>query len=170
MTSAFIPSKHRDTESYMHYYAKEVIQGWFISAWKFNRRNGYDNKLYIFDWKVDCSDQNYGIRLEYPILSKIRPDGSKMVLGIDTIWSTYPDLDNLGHGVKVEAVIDVVIIEDTKVKYGIEVVHKHICTKNKRLFLKEQLSSVPVYEISAEWVLGQIRGPVPPKRWPCVRV
>lgn len=162
--------QHRDTESYMHFYAKEIIQEWLISAWKFNRKHGYDNKLFIFDWKIDCSDPNYGIRLEYPILSKLRPDGTKMVLGIDTIWSEYPDTEKLAEGVRMEAVFDVVLIEEGHVKYGIEVVHKHVCSKEKRKFLKEECKNIPVYEISAEWVLGQIKGPVPPKRWPCVQV
>ena len=57
-------------ESYMHYYSKEILQDWLISAWKYNKSNGYENKLYIFEWEIDCSDSNYGIRLEYPILSK----------------------------------------------------------------------------------------------------
>ena len=162
--------KHRDTESYMHHYAKEIIQSWLISAWQFNRKNNYTNTLFIFEWKVDCSDSNYGIRLEYPILSKLRPDSTKMVLGVDTAWTSYPNLDKLTDGVKIESVLDLAIIEDGKVKYGIEVVHKHICSKRKRIFLKEHAPHIPVYEISAEWVLGQVRGPIPPKRWPCVQI
>jgi hypothetical protein len=154
----------------MHYYAKEVIQEWLISAWRFNQKHSYDNKLFIFDWKINCCDPNYGIRLEYPILSKLRPDGTKMVLGTDTVWTEYPDFERLTEGIKVEAVLDVALIEDKRVKYGIEVVHKHVCSKRKRLFLKEECKDMEVYEISAEWVLGQVRRPVPPKRWPCVKI
>ena len=164
--------KYRDTESYMHYYAKELIQQWLISAWKFNMKNGYNNTLYIFDWKIDCSDPNYGVRIEYPILSKLRPDGTKMALGIDTVWGwgEYPSIDNLDMGVKVEAVLDIAIVEDGHIKYGIEVVHKHLCSKKKRSFLKTTVSGVLVYEISAEWVLSQIRNQIPPKKWPCFLV
>lgn len=161
--------KYRDTESYMHYYAKEVVQEWLISAWQFNRKHGYDNKLFIFDWKIDCSDQNYGIRLEYPILSKRKPDGTKMVLGVDTIWSEYPDLNSLADGVVIEAVLDIAIVETGCLKYGIEIVHKHLCSKNKRSFLKENVQA-SIYELSAEWVLSQVRGTIPPKCWPCVAV
>lgn len=163
------PKRH-DTESYMHYYAKEIIQEWLISAWKFNSKNSYTNTLFIFEWKVDHSDPNYGVRLEYPILSKLKPDGTKMVLGVDTVWVSYPSLDKLANGVKIESVFDLAIIEDGKVKYGIEVVHKHLCSKKKRAFLKEHAPHIPVYEISAEWVLNQVLGPIPPKRWPCVKI
>lgn len=159
----------KDTESYMHYYAKEIIQSWLISAWKFNKKHNYDNKLFIFDWLIDCSDPGYGIRLEYPVLSKMKPDGTKMVLGIDTVWAEYPDTEKLANGVKVESVFDLVIIEEGRVKYGIEVVHKHLCTKRKREFLKEYVD-IPVYEISAEWVLSQIKDSIPPKCWPCVKI
>lgn len=161
--------KFRSNESYMHYYAKDIVQDWLISAWKFNKKNGYDNKLYIFDWKIDRSDKNHGIRIEYPILSKVAPNGTKLLLGFPSAWVTYPDLDNLGQGIKIEAVLDLAIIEDKCVKYGIEIVHKHICGKAKRDFIKT-LSSAKVYELSAEWVLSQILGPVPPKCWPCYEV
>lgn len=154
----------------MHYYAKHIIQEWFISAWKFNRQHGYSNRLFIFDWKIDCSDPNYGVRVEYPILSKLRPDGTKMILGIDTVWTEYPNLDKLANNVKVEVVLDIALVEDGRIKYGIEVVHKHLCSGKKREFLEQECSHVTVYEISAEWVLCQLRGPVPPKRWPCVQV
>jgi hypothetical protein len=154
----------------MHYYAKEIIQDWLISAWKFNKKHGHRNTLSIFDWKIDCGDQNHGVRLEYPILSKLRPDGTKMILGVSTIWSkSYPDLDQLADGVKVEAVLDVAIIEDGAVKYGIEVVYKHLCPRRKRDFLNG-IKGLQVYEVSAEWVLSQIRKPVPPKQWPCMGI
>lgn len=156
-------------ESYMHYYAKEIVQGWLVSAWKFNRKHSYDNKLYIFDWKIDCSDCNYGVRLEYPILSKRRPDGTKMILGVSTIWDEYPDLDKLADDIKVEMVLDIAIVEEGALKYGLEIVHKHICSQRKRDFILEYLTKVPIYELSAEWVLNQLVGPVPPKLWPCVR-
>lgn len=161
----------KSNESYMHYYAKYTVQEWLISAWQYNRRHGYDNKLYIFDWKISCSDENHGIRLEYPILSKMAPNGNKILMGFPSLWVNYPDLDNLMEGVKIEAVLDLVIINDGRVKYGIEIVHKHVCGKAKRDFLKTlSQQSFKAYELSAEWVLSQIQGPIPPKRWPCISI
>jgi hypothetical protein len=159
----------RSKESYMHFYAKKIIEEWLISAWKYNKKMQYNNKLYIFDWQIDCSDDNYGIRLEYPILSKTQKE-NKIILGAPSAWVRYPDIDKLADNVKVEAVIDLVIIEHGKVKYGIEVVHKHICSKTKRIFLKTYLPGLKVYEISAEWVLNQLVSAVPPKKWPCIAI
>ena len=154
-----------DKESYMHHYAKLTVQEWLVSAWRFNLEHGYDNKLYVFDWKANPRDN--GIRLEYPILSKARTDEGTLILGVDTAWIESPNLDKLAEGVKVEAVLDVAIIEDGRLKYGIEIVHKHLCTQSKRDFLKQRCPKVQVYELSAEWVLSQIMKPVPPKKWPC---
>ena len=164
-------SASASTESYMHHYAKLTVKEWLMSAWRYNLKHGYSNKLYIFDWKVNYRDS--GIRLEYPILSKAIGDGSgSLVLGVETPWVEYPDLGKLAPGVKVEAVLDVAIIdlEDGRLKYGIEIVHKHLCTKSKRDFLKQRCSKVQIYELSAEWVLGQVMKEVPPKKWPCVQI
>jgi hypothetical protein len=163
----------RAKESYMHHYAKLTVQEWLVSAWKFNLDHGYSNKLYIFDWKTDRRDN--GIRVEYPILSKSKPSAGDLILGVDTAWVDYPNLDKLAAGVKVEAVLDLAIIEDGRLKYGIEIVHKHLCTKGKREFLKQRCPKqrcpkVNVYELSAEWVLGQIMKSVPPKKWPCIPI
>jgi hypothetical protein len=160
----------RDKESYMHYYAKIILEEWLVSAWNYNKKNGYDNKLYILEWKIDCSISNCGIRLEYPILSKLMADGSKTLLGVSHAWKNYPDLEKLADNVKVEAILDVAIIEDGSLKYGIEVVYKHICSKKKRDFLTLYQDQFKVYEISAEWVLGQLRDKIPPKKLPLVSV
>ena len=156
-------------ESYMHFYAKKILEEWFISAWKYNKKMQYDNKLYIFDWEIDCSDANYGVRIEYPILSKTQGN-NKILLGAPSVWIKYPDMDKLGDKVKVEAVLDLAIIENGKIKYGIEVVHKHVCSKNKRSFLKTYLPDLKVYEISAEWILNQLVSKIPPKKWPCIAI
>jgi hypothetical protein len=162
-------SMSHDKESYMHYYAKSILEEWLISAWNYNKQHGYDNKLYIFEWKIDCSINNCGVRLEYPILSKQMADGTTTtLLGVSHAWHDYPDLDKLAAGVKVEVVLDVAIIENGALKYGIEVVHKHACSKKKREFLTLHRSKFKVYEISAEWILSQVRSNIPPKKLPLI--
>jgi len=156
-------------ESYMHYYAKEVLQQWLISAWKYNRQHKYSNKLYIFEWKIDCRDSNYGIRLEYPILSR-RSEAGTQVLGVNPVWVDYPDITKGDPDIKVEAVLDLAIVEDGHLKYGLEVVHKHVCPQSKRTFIQKHLCDVPVYEISAEWILSQVKSDVPPKMWPVFKI
>jgi hypothetical protein len=153
----------KNRESYMHYYAKEILQKWLISAWKYNDKNSYENKLYILEWLIDHKEDNYGIRLEYPILVK---KSGNHVMGVDHVWSIYPDLNKLSDDVKVEAVLDVAIIENGSLKYGLEVVHKHTCSQYKRDFLKRQCPTVKIYEISAEWILNQLNEPIPPKILP----
>lgn len=162
--------RHIDRESYMHYYAKIILEDWLKNAWNYNKKNGYKNKLYILEWNIDCSENNCGIRVEYPILSKKMADGHTVLLGVDQAWQEMPDLTKLGADIKVEAVLDVAIIEDGALKYGLEVVHKHICTKTKRQFLAKLKDQFMVYEISAEWVLSQLRSTVPPKKLPLVSV
>jgi hypothetical protein len=169
MMMSFMAMESR--ESYMHYYAKEIVRSWFVSATKYNREHGYANKLYIFSWSPEYATTgqgDYGVRLEYPILST-----PHTLVGVDPCWADYPALDQLGTDVDVTAILDIAILDGGRLRYGIEIVHKHICSSKKR----ESLCAIPgltVYELSAEWVLSQIRHTgsagniVPPARWPLV--
>lgn len=157
----------RNTESHMHHYAKEVMRQWFVDRWRYNHEHHYPNTFSVFDWKIDHSDGNHGVYLEYPVLLK---STGEHVLGVNPCWKSYPDLDNLADDVKVEAVLDLAIVEDGRLKYGIEIVHKHVCSARKRKFLKEKCPGVTVYEISAEWILSQLRDRIPPKQLPLIPV
>ena len=159
------------SESYAHYSAKYIFRDWLVDKWRFNKKLGYRNTFFIFDWKIDLSDTDCGIRVEYPILSKIintsNDLGTKDILGLKQTWSKYPDLEKAKeNGLFVEAIIDIVICEDHRPKYGIEIVYKHPCTERKIRFLKSLTGydiRFPVYEVSATWILDQIYGKVPNK-------
>lgn len=161
-------------ESNAHYYAKLAVENWFTGRYQWNKKNNYNNVLYIFDWQPAADDPQCGVRREYPLLSKALQNGNKDILGV-TVWDKYPDLnqDNLtAKGLKLEAVIDIVVCSNGRIKYGLEIVHKHRCTQTKIDFLKSLKSHAvdfTVYEISAEWILSQMYGKIPP-RMPLERV
>lgn len=163
----------RSKESYAHYYAKETFKEWLHRTWDFNRAHGYKNVLSIFDWEIDCSDPQKGVRLEYPIYSKTLSDGRKDILGLRSLWKELPTEEQVQRGnLLLEATIDLVICEKGRAKYGIEIVHKHICGQKKRDFLSSLKSlgiDFPVYEVSASWILDQLHGFVP-KQLDMVRV
>ena len=153
----------KSTESNAHYYGKIVFRDWLWKKSDYNRKHNYKNVLSIFEW--DCNDVNKGVLLEYPILSKTLTDGRKDILGLRSVWSEYPTAEQiLQRKLRIEATIDLVIYEKGRIKYGIEIVHKHVCTKAKREFLyslNEYNIDFPVYEVSASWILDQINGRIP---------
>lgn len=140
-------------ESYCHFYAKEILRSWLVQAYKRNDKMGYPNKFYIFEWEIDKRMTDCGIKLEYPLLTSTLANGTTEYLGLTT-WTKYPDLDKLSDNVRVEAVFDLVICENNRIKYIIEIVHKHICSQAKRDLLATL--DIPAYEISAEWILSQL--------------
>jgi hypothetical protein len=146
-------------ESYAHYYSKHIMKSWFVQ--KYNQHKPISN-YFIFDWIAEFRDPDKGIRLEYPIISR-EVKGKKDYFGLDPVWSgKYPDLDKVkDNGRTIEAVIDLVVISENKLKYGIEVVHKHPTPVSKILILKE--IKLPVYEISAKWIMSQLINRIPPK-------
>lgn len=147
-----------NVESYAHRYAKNIIKDWFIEKWNNNQAKGFPNNYYIFDWIADFRDPMRGIRVEYPIISRKMEDGKVEIFGIDPIWTEYPDLQKVSdNGRIINAVLDVAVCSEGKLKYGIEIVYKHRTTAIKSKFLKQQ--GIKVYEISALWILNQIRCP-----------
>lgn len=111
-------------------------------------------------WKINCTF-GPGVKQEYPIL-KNRKSGA--LIGLSAQWSTYPDLDPeklKARGQKVEMVLDLVISEQGKPKYGIEIVHTHACSKNKRETIKSLRPEFKVYELSATWVMSQLLDSIP---------
>ena len=156
------PHKFRSQESYAHYYAKIILQEWLTKRWEFNQKNGYKNVFSVLEW----DNPTPGIMLEYPILSSTLESGKKDILGLTSCWKEYPTLEQMNsNNLKIESTIDLVICEKGRVKYGIEIVHKHLCSAKKRAFLAslkdEHGIDFKVYEISAEWVLNQIHGYIP---------
>jgi hypothetical protein len=150
-------------ESLAHYYGKHAIRNWLIERVK--EGNG---KCYILNWHVHQAAESdvckKGISLEYPIIRTLNGE----VLGLLQTWNEYPkEQTNL----KIEAVIDVMVSHNGKPRYGIEVVHKHICDDRKRQLLAQLAveHNMTFYEISAEWVMNQLIDRIPPV-WPLVKI
>lgn len=169
-------------ESYSHHYAKHVLREWLTKKWIKCSKTADRANFYIFDWNIDHRDDNYGIYLEYPIVSSpiVVSDQSntpstpithstpsqKEFFGINATWKNYPDLSEKSlksNNLTVEAIIDLVICDNGKPKYGIEVVHKHICSAHKRKFLSQFEPEFKVYEISSSWIMSQLCNMIPGK-------
>lgn len=171
-------------ESYAHYYAKEVVVGWLQSKWD-RLKDTYAKEITFghLSWKID---RRYGpgLKLEYPLLRS----KSGAILGLSSEWSRYPDINRppksritesntteslttdshttespvVSHTTgspEVLVVFDIVISELGKPKYAIEIVHTHVCTEAKRRILEDL--PIEVYELSASWVMSQLRGRIP---------
>lgn len=149
----------RSRESNAHYYAKETFKDWLEKTWQYNREHGYKNVLSHLSW----TDPD--VYLEYPILSKELADGREDLLGLRAVWSSYPTEEQMERaGLTVRCTVDLVVCSDGVPKYGIEIVHKHLCTESKREFLRGLKGygiDFKVYEVSAQWVLDQMHGYVP---------
>ena len=152
-------SVHHSKESNAHYYAKLTFRNWCEKTFEYNRIHGYKNVLSHLEWNGACP------LLEYPIYSKRLADGSKDILGLKIAWDHYPSEDQIKDGqLRTEAVIDLVLCDNGRPKYGIEIVHKHPCSAAKRTFLAGLRTAgydFTVYEVSAEWILDQLHGHVP---------
>ena len=131
-------------ESYKHLYSKKVIAQWITEKLP-------TGKYFIFDWV------NGQIREEYPIWSRKQNDQTDY-FGINPVWETLPEHDQMiSRGFNLEAVIDLVIIDRERIKYGIEVVHTHPTPTSKCELLSNL--GITCYEVSADWVMNQIRRP-----------
>ena len=146
--------KYRGCESYAHLYSKQILKDWLISKWSETTLSGdFD----VFSWNAPYSDPDRGVRLEYPII-----EVDKSYLGMDPVWTTYPNLEKVKEaGKTISAVIDLVILSDGKPKYGLEVVHKHNCSNTKLVTLAKlkHKYGFQVYEINTSWILDQIQRP-----------
>ena len=143
-----------ECESYAHFYSKKVVKDWLTSKYdKDTQVSSFD----VFEWYSDYSDKDHGIRLEYPII-----EFKSNYLGMDPAWTEYPDLKKIKDaGRQVSCIIDLVILDKNKPKYGLEVVHKHECSRSKLITLAKlnQIYNFQVYEVSASWILDQIKRP-----------
>lgn len=154
-----LQKKFASVESYMHRYAKDVVRSWFLEKNKPHRPSSY----FIFDWNAH---NDSFIQEEYPVLRRKSSNGSNEncndIFGVGTVWGdNFPDLDNLKEGIEIATIFDLAIIDNGKVKYAIEIVHKHKCSAQKLVLLKEikKKYGTQVYEIDASWVMSQVRRP-----------
>ena len=145
-----------ECESYAHRYAKQTLADWFREKYQANKKRSHPTSYYIFDWLPQNGD---GVYMEYPLLSR-RVNDKIEVFGINK-WSKYPTIPPTNPDIIVEGVLDVAICSRGKLSYGFEIVHKHKCGPKKISFLKHLRTTygIPVYEISASWILDQIKRP-----------
>jgi len=150
-------SRKIHTESYMHLYAKEVFRNWLQETFEAHRKS-----YFIFDWQGEGN-----VKVEYPIWSRQKASenceedpssAEREIFGISTAWDQYPDPAEMEkRGFRLDAVVDLVICDGKKVKYGIEVVYKHSTPPWKCDFLTK--CKLPTYEILAVWIMNQVRKP-----------
>jgi len=149
-----------DIESYAHHHSKEIVEQWIRTKWSKMRELHHETITFgPLSWKINCMF-GPGVKQEYPILKA----KSGNLIGFGAEWTTYPDLDKdklAERGQKVEMVLDLVISEEGKPKYGIEIVHTHACSKHKREAIKKLRPDFKVYELSANWVMSQLYGRIP---------
>ena len=175
------PPKDRN-ESYIHYYAKEVLLQWLRSAngrfysmrWNpFGQRIYTEYPILLVDGKPthgpenECYDEIPSKCCSCPILyenllltSAINPCSHRFVR-LDNI----PSRDEvIASGFKLGAVVDVVVIEGGRLKYLFEVVHTNPCSPMKRKLLLRYATAfnAVVYEVDSDYILRQI---CKPDRW-----
>lgn len=143
-------------ESYKHLYAKQVLAGWFREiaiAVGFDGCAEYDR----FAWRVNRGEPDWGVHIEYPIARSNNSCGQVLAWD-ETFWNRVPSVQELwGAHDRVEAVLDVAIQHKGAIVFGFEVVHTNPVNAEKASFL--DTLSIVTYEISAEWIMRQVRRP-----------
>lgn len=159
-------------ESYLHRAAKSVLLGWLREASAEAGGNDWFN-LDPIDARPNRRGPNFGIWEEYPILK----DGH----GADPLWDEHPlrlypdgedepDLGEAGivegpptpekilaRGLPIGCVVDIAITHKGRIKYAVEVVHRHPTPLWKRAFLERV--DVELIEVSAKGIMHQIKRP-----------
>lgn len=144
-------------ESYMHRMAKSVVSGWLKDAecWPDYAKFG------PFSWRSG------GIYEEYPVC-RYAPSFAESISHMDhDEWSSQGAWDERGFktppsyeiccllGMSPVVIYDIVALHKGAVAFAIEIVHRNDLDKKKLAKLKA-LPYVPVYRVSAEWVMHQI--------------
>jgi len=144
-------------ESYKHYYAKEVLKFWLEQ----DQLNINKKEFNLFEFSENKYNNNC-IELEYPIYKKDSMDSINynwnelLGDGCNPLIPSYKDLKQLK--LYPTSIIDLVIMDNNKPKYYLEIYHKHKTTTEKIHKLKE-LGITNLYEIDADWILNQIKKP-----------
>ena len=140
-------------ESYIHYYAKKVLKDWLDTDCTTRTRTHFN----LFNYQPNRVS---GVFLEYPIISKDdynTLDYSLDVLEeIDEMPSYNECIDK--YNKKPVAMVDIVILDNEKPKYLIEICHSNPVSKYKIELLK-RLGVTNLIEIDALEILKQIKKP-----------
>jgi len=180
-------SRKSSSESYIHYYAKQVLIQWLIQS---------KGKFFSLTWEAELNQ----IYDEYPL---ILIDGKPAHGPRNEVWSQAPSKictcpllysnrlltsvinpcshhlarkDNIPsreeamiYGHKVGAIVDVAIIDENRVKYIFEVVHTNPVSPMKRKLLLNYASAYNsvIYEVDSDYILRQV---CYPSRWRGVKL
>ena len=169
-------------ESYLHYYAKEVLVQWLKSAngkfysmrWHpFGQRIYTEYPILLVDGKPthgpdnECYDEipskccNCPVLYENLLLSSAVNPCCHRFARVDNIPSRE---EVLTSGYKLGAIVDVAVIDEGRLKYIFEIVHTNPCSPMKRKLLVQYATifNAIVYEVDSEYVLRQV---CTPDRW-----
>jgi hypothetical protein len=139
-----------NNESYKHRMAKQVLFEWFKGGGSFEIGGSLENIIF------ETNGKN-GVLLEYPIVKNNNIDSIAHcwddILG-DNKNDFVPNFDLINEmNLYFQAIIDVVLVDDNKPKYFIEVKHTHKTNKEKIDKLKS-LGVKFLIEIDADWILN----------------
>lgn len=143
-------------ESYKHKYAKKVLTEWLRES---AEQVGYDNSAKIWDlcWRVNRGAPTYGVYEEYPISKTVGCAGYPSAWD-ETKWGRIPTYQELVNDGEIpQLILDIAIQEKGDIIYGFEVVHKNSVNPRKAYLLYGL--SVQTFEISADWILRQVKNP-----------
>lgn len=140
-------------ESYLHKFSKEVLREWFIgdplSQTKNTfkdftyKENEFNNENILFEYAIVCNNEYNSINYSW---SEMLGDG------YETINPTYEELRE--RNINVIAVIDMVIMDNNKPKYFIEVKNTNPVSSIKLKKLK-MLGLPNLYEFDCDYIMRQ---------------
>ena len=161
-------------ESYLHRYAKIVMCGWLRKKIRIGSKfKGLSN--IPLELETHGEKPLFNVYSEYPVCK----DKDGILIGLDCGWEewlkkhdklddvkskyhipTLWELKNNFKELKVLYIFDIAVIDKhrtNRVKYVIEIQHKHSCTTKKINFIKEH--TIIGYEISAQKIMEQVKLP-----------
>jgi len=96
-------------ECYAHRYAKECMLIWLRTKWLIGYANNRNAVFGHLDWKINTTDINRGVLLEYPIFVS-----NGKFLGIEPAWETIPDIKKCEqNGRDIFVIFDIGIVSET---------------------------------------------------------
>ena len=157
-------------ESFLHKAAKELVADWLRVADKYDDCGDFwDISALRFQWRAPKTDLIDNVYLEYPVVCDPPLDwrSEQNVFGHQAWWQclgftddpnrppTYEECVRLGA--RPDCVIDIAVLDQSAIKYAIEIVHTSPVSYRKARLLSDL--GIQVVCVSAEWVMRQSRRP-----------
>jgi hypothetical protein len=154
-------------ESYKHLFAKQLMYQWlqeYEDRWMYNNYDGNPKWRVVQYFPLSWDAGERDMHMELPFYETSDPYYFTKSKGIiqdkylrafaSTMWN--PDF-NRG---KILFVPDIVIFENGRAAYIVEIVHKNSISDYKlKTMLRFFGNNIAICEISAEWILSQIQKP-----------